>query len=129
MFRFHKTYFILTITLFITEVLITLYVHDSFIRPYFGDVLVVILIYCFVKSFLKVPVLPLAISVLLFAFTIETLQYFDIVKKLGLEHSKLANVVIGNSFAWADMWCYVAGITATLTAEYLRPQKSGKIAA
>ncbi len=127
--RFHKTYFILTILLFLTEVFIALYVHDSFIRPYFGDVLVVILIYCFVKSFLKVPMLPLAIGVLLFAFLVETLQYFDIVKKLGLENSKLANVVIGNSFAWADIWCYVAGIAIVLAAEYLCTQKSGKMAA
>lgn len=129
MFRFSKTYFILAILLFLTEVLIALYVHDSFIRPYFGDVLVVILIYCFVKSFFKVPAMPLAIGILLFAFMVETLQYFEIVKKLGLEHSKLANVVIGNSFAWADMWCYMAGIAIVLIAEYLRTQKSGKVAA
>lgn len=128
MFRFSKAYFILTIFLFLTEVLIALYVHDSFIRPYFGDVLVVILIYCFIKSFLKVPVLPLAIGVLLFAFTVETLQYFAIVKKLGLEHSRLANIVIGNSFAWADIWCYVAGIAVVLIAEYLRPHNSKKMA-
>lgn len=72
--------------------------------------------------------MPLAIGVLLFAFTVETLQYFEIVKKLGLEHSKLANVVIGNSFAWADMWCYTAGIAFVLAVEYLRSQKSEKIA-
>ena len=42
MLRFNKTYFLLTILLFCTEVIIALFVHDNFIRPYFGDVLVVI---------------------------------------------------------------------------------------
>ena len=32
--------------LFVVETLIALFVRDAFIRPYMGDVLVVILIYC-----------------------------------------------------------------------------------
>lgn len=31
------------------EVLIALYVHDDFIRPYIGDVLVVGVVYCFLR--------------------------------------------------------------------------------
>lgn len=65
MLRLNKTYLILTIFLFVIEVLIALFVHDNFIRPYVGDVLVVILIYCFVKSFLDLPEFVLAIGVLL----------------------------------------------------------------
>ena len=38
-----------TIILLITEVLIALYVHDDFIRPYVGDAIVVIVIYTFVR--------------------------------------------------------------------------------
>ncbi len=123
---FHKTYFILTILIFIIEVLIALYVRDSFVRPYFGDVLVVILIYCFVRSFFNWPVVPVAIGVLLFAFAVETLQYLNIVERLGLKDSKLANVVIGNSFAWEDMLCYVAGIAVVLAAEYYCKDKNIK---
>ena len=126
MLRFHKTYFILTLLIFIIEVLIALYVRDSFVRPYFGDVLVVILIYCFVRSFFNWPVVPVAIGVLLFAFAVETLQYLNIVERLGLKDSKLANVVIGNSFAWEDMLCYVAGIAVVLTAEYYCKDKNIK---
>jgi len=37
MLRFNKTYGLLALTLFITEVLIALYVHDGFIRPTVGD--------------------------------------------------------------------------------------------
>ncbi len=113
-------YFVLTILLFITEVIIALYVHDNFVRPYIGDVLVVILIYCFVLSFLKLPQLKVAIGTLLFAFTVETLQYFNFVKIIGLQHSKLANILIGNSFAWADMVAYVVGIIIVVVADRIK---------
>lgn len=63
-----------TLFLFLIEVLIALYAHDRIIRPYIGDLLVVILIYCFVKSFLNTPVWPTAIGVLIFSYTIEVLQ-------------------------------------------------------
>lgn len=125
--RFHKTYFLLFVLIFITEVLIALYVHDDFIRPYFGDVLVVILIYCFVKAFLKIRTLTAAVGVLLFAFLVETLQYFKIIEVLGLEKVKLARVVIGTSFAWMDIWCYIAGFASILLAEYLLTNKNKKI--
>lgn len=44
-------YAIATVILLLTEVLIALYVHDAFVRPYIGDVLVVIVIYTFIRIF------------------------------------------------------------------------------
>jgi hypothetical protein len=117
MLTFNKNYFSLALLVFIIEVGIALYVDDTFIRPYFGDVLVVILLYCFVKSFLKLPVATVALFVLLFTFTIEFLQYLNIVEKLGLQNSKLARTVIGTSFSWEDVVCYVVGITIVLAVE------------
>jgi len=117
MLTFNIKYFFLTILIFIAEVLIALFVHDTIIRPYIGDVLVVILIYCFIKSFLKLPVLAVAVFVLLFSFGIEFLQYLNIVEKLGLQESKIARTVIGTSFAWIDLVCYIAGIIIILIAE------------
>lgn len=117
MLTFNKNYFILAIFLFISEVLIALYVHDNFVRPYLGDVLVVILIYAFIKSFVKLPVLPVALFVLAFSFTIEVLQYFRIVELLGLGHSALARTVIGTSFAWIDLVAYTAGVVIVLVVE------------
>lgn len=117
MLTFNKKYFFLSIILLIIEVLIALFVHDKLIRPYLGDVLVVILIYCFIKSFLQLPVLPAAIFVLLFSFGIEFLQYLNIVEKLGLQNSKIAITVIGTSFAWIDLVCYIAGIIIVLFTE------------
>ena len=117
MLKFSKAYFGLTILLFGIEVLIALFVHDNFIRPYVGDVLVVILIYCFVKSIIDLPEFVLAISVLLVAFAIEFLQYIKIVNVLGLEKSELWRTVLGTSFAWLDMLAYVVGIGVVLMAE------------
>ena len=116
-FTFRARYFIIALVLFITEVLIALYVHDEIIRPYIGDFLVVILLYCFVKSFVNIPVKPAAINVLLFSFLIETGQYFHLLSLLGLEHSNLAKVVLGNSFAWTDLLMYVLGIVVVMMIE------------
>lgn len=115
--QFNRRYFFVAIILFITEVLIALYVHDAIIRPYVGDLLVVILIYCFVKAFLNTPVTPTAIAVLLFAFGIETAQYFNIVKVLGLEKYTIARVVIGTSFEWIDLLAYTTGIIMVIVTE------------
>lgn len=123
MLTFNRNYFGLAVAIFIIEVLIALFVRDNFVRPYLGDVLVVILIYCFVKSFLPLPAFPVAISVMAFAFTIEFLQYVHIVDKLGLRKSTLAKTVIGTSFAWNDILAYIAGIVVILMIERYRPKK------
>jgi hypothetical protein len=117
MLTLNKKYFTLTIIIFTIEVFIALFVRDKFVRPYLGDVLVVILIYCFIKSFLNLPTLPVAIFVLLLAFTIEFLQYIHIVEKLGLQDSKLARTVLGTSFEWGDMLAYVVGVGIVMTVE------------
>jgi len=114
---FNRQYSALAVILFAIEVLIALFVHDNIIRPYVGDVLVVILIYCAVKSFLDTPVVTTALSVLAFSFVIETLQYFKIVEILGLQHSAIAATVIGTSFAWIDIFAYILGIILVLLFE------------
>lgn len=115
--NFHPKYFILTILLLSIEICIALFVHDNFIRPYIGDVLVVILIYCFIKSFFNLPPNITAIAVLLFSFVVETLQYFKVVNLLGLQNSKVASIIIGTSFAWQDIIAYIVGIAIVILAE------------
>lgn len=117
MWHFNKTYFRLTIILFLIEVAIALFIKDRFIRPYLGDVLVVILIYCFVKSLVKISVRKAALGVLLFAFCIEILQYINIVQKLKLQHNTVAKTVIGTSFSWEDILAYLAGIFIVIAVE------------
>src|SRR5690606_23764507 len=119
MLTYNKRYFFIAVILFITEVLIATFLKTGFIRHYFGDFLVVILIYCFVKSFLKIPVVTAAMGVLVFAYFIELLQYLEFVKLIGLEENQLANVVLGNYFEWADMLAYTLGILFVLGVEKL----------
>ncbi|MEI7977235.1 MAG: DUF2809 domain-containing protein [Bacteroidota bacterium] len=114
---FNKNYFIVTFILFIIELLIAFYLHDKIIRPYIGDLLVVILIYTFVKSFLKIGVNKLAFYVLIFAFVIEWLQYINFITLIGLQNNQLAKIVFGNSFEWIDIAAYIGGIAIVLLVE------------
>jgi hypothetical protein len=119
-FKFSFTYSILAIIFFITEVFIALYMHDTVIRPYGGDFLVVMLIYCFVKSFMNTPVMATAIGVLLFAYAVEISQYFHLVNVLGLERSSLAKALMGTSFSLIDLLMYTLGTMAILITEHLK---------
>ena len=109
MFRFQLKSFLIALFIFILEVIIGLYIHDQIIRPYVGDILVVILIYYFIKAFVTIKPLYIAIFTLIFAFTVETLQYIKFIEIIGLQDSTLAKVIIGTSFSWIDMLCYVIG--------------------
>lgn len=118
MFKFNKNYLFIAIFLFITEVLIALYAHDQIIRPYGGDYLVVILLYCFFKSFMRTDYKIIAINVLIFSILIEISQYFQLVNILGLQNSEIMRTIIGTSFAWIDILAYLMGILTVICIEY-----------
>jgi hypothetical protein len=123
MFIFNKRYFSIALLILCIEVWIALYVHDKVIRPYIGDLLVVIFIYAVIKSFLRLPVLEAALFVLFFSFAIELLQGIQIVDKLGLSNSNVARTVIGTSFSWMDLVAYVVGIAIVLAVERARRKR------
>jgi hypothetical protein len=60
-------YIISFLVIFCIEVLIALYVRDRFIRPYVGDMLVVVLVYSFVRIFLPTGIPRMPFYVFLFA--------------------------------------------------------------
>ena len=117
MLTFSFRYFFFALILFLVEVFIALYVHDGFVRPYVGDYLVVMLIYCAVRTFIKISPVKLAIGVLLFSYVIEVLQFFSIVDRLGLSNNKLAKTVMGYGFEWIDLLAYTLGIVTVLILE------------
>ncbi len=123
MFKFNLNYFLGFLFLLITEILIAIYVHDNFVRPFLGDFLVVILLYCFVKSFVQSRELIIAFGVLLFSYLVEFAQYFEIVKLLGLAQNKLANIIIGNYFSVVDLCMYTLGIVFVLIIEFFLRKK------
>lgn len=102
-------YLFATIALFGIEFLIALFVHDKFIRPYVGDVLVVVLLYTFVRIFLPEGVRLLPLYIFLFAAGVELLQYFRIVELLGLSDNRVLSVVVGSVFDVKDIVCYGVG--------------------
>ena len=95
--------------LFAAEVLIALFVHDGFVRPYLGDVLVVILLYFFVRSIIPEGIRLLPLYIFLFAAAIEVLQYFDFVDHIGLGGNRIARIILGTTFSFADILCYAVG--------------------
>ncbi len=105
-----KIYYVILFTiLFIIEVLIALFVHDSFIRPYIGDMLVVILIYCFIRIFIPDRLRLLPLYIFIFALAVEISQYFKLIDVLGLSDSYLAQCIFGSSFDFKDILCYALG--------------------
>lgn len=108
---FNYKYFLTTIFLFLAEISIATFFKDIFwLRAYFGDVLVVILIYTFMLTFLEIKNKTLLnIGVFLFACVIEFAQYFHFAEWFGLKNNKIAMIVLGNSFSWIDILCYAMG--------------------
>jgi hypothetical protein len=122
MFVFRKGYFWLGTAILLAEIAIALFVHDGIIRPYIGDFLAVILVYCFLRSFLNQAVLPLAMVALLVAYLLEAAQYFQVLNRLGLQHFRAAHVILGTAFSWIDMVTYTAGFLAIIGAEKIRAE-------
>ncbi|MFI5138080.1 MAG: DUF2809 domain-containing protein [Sphingobacteriales bacterium] len=118
--KFNKYYFLLAVLLFAIELYIGLYVHDAIIRPFGGDFLVAIFLYCVVKSFINTPLLLTSGLVLLFTYAVEISQYFHLVNRLGLEHSKTAKILLGTTFSFIDLGTYTLGILLVIIAENIK---------
>ena len=120
--HFNRNYFIAFCLLLIIEICIALFVHDTIIRPFIGDVLVVILIYCFVKTFTDTSYPKVILGVLLFAYTVEVLQATSMIHWLGLENNRIAKIILGTTFDWKDLLAYTVGALLILIFEkyYLR---------
>ena len=120
MVKFNNYYFLLAVALFGLEFYIGNSMHDNIIRPYGGDFLVVIFLYCLVKSFINFPVLLTVAWVLIFAYIVEVSQYFHLVRLLGLQHSKVARILLGTSFSFIDLGMYTLGVLVVIVVENLK---------
>lgn len=102
-------YLIIFTILLCIEILIAICVHDTFIRPYVGDLLVVVVLYCIVRVIIpdKYRLIPLWIFVS--AAFIECLQYLKWVERLGIENNAFLRILMGATFDWKDIVCYGIG--------------------
>lgn len=83
---------------------------SGFIRHTFGDYLVVILVYCFLRSFSKTKAIYLALITLVISFIIEFLQLTNFLEVLNLQDNTLAKTVLGSTFSISDLIAYTLGV-------------------
>lgn len=103
------------------EICIGLFVRDNFVRPYVGDMLVTVLLCCFVKALF--PAIRPAAPVFVFSAMVEGLQWLELTEKLGLEGT-VPGIILGSTFDWKDILCYGLGCLAFAgTMQCLRRQK------
>lgn len=103
------TYIIIFVLLFAIEVAIAIFIHDDFVRPFVGDVLVVMLICAFLRTLVPEKIKLIPVFATAFAVMIEVLQYFDFVKHLGLENNIILSTALGRTFDIKDVICYIIG--------------------
>lgn len=116
-------YSVAFLLIFATEIFIALYVRDDFIRPYVGDMLVTVLICCFVRVLIpeKFGVAPLLVFI--FSSLVEIGQYFDFVKLLGLDNNVFISTLLGRTFSFADIICYGIGCAVFAVLDYIIKKK------
>ena len=94
----------------VIEVLIALFVHDSFVRPYLGDVLAVVCVYFAARVvFINKPRF-LSIFVTIFAFLVEIIQLTNLSEIFG--KGSVFSIIVGGTFDIKDLLCYFVGGTA-----------------
>lgn len=111
-------YIIAFAVLMVVEVLIALFIHDSFVRPYLGDVLVVIVVYSLVRIVIPERFRLMPLWVFIFAAGVECLQLFSMVDRLGFGNITFFRVLIGSVFDIKDVLCYGAGCLLLGIHEY-----------
>lgn len=113
----------LFLTILVIEVLIALFIHDSFIRPYVGDVLVVAVVYFFLRIFIpeKYPWLPAAVFV--FAAAVEFSQYLGLTDRLGITNPIL-RIALGSVYDTTDIVCYGIGCAFLAAYEWVRRKRN-----
>lgn len=118
-------YLIAFIVIFLIEVVIALFINDKIIRPYIGDILVIVLMYTFIRSFIKKPIRYLPIYLFVFGVFDEVIQYFNIVKVMGWQSNRILSIIIGSTFDIKDILCYLMGSIILIMWEN-RDQVKGK---
>ncbi len=122
--KLRAVYLLAAAAIFISEVCIALFVHDRFIRPYFGDVLVGILLWCAVRVVLPRRPAFLSPIILAFCFLVEFLQAIHIVELLSLADIPFFVTLIGNSFSVTDLVCYTCGLLPLFLIEWVLYRKT-----
>lgn len=118
--RWSWKYAIIAALILGVEILIALFVRDRFVRPFMGDLLVVVLLYYGFRTILETSAKKVAIGVFIFAFGIELLQYFQFTELLGIQDNKFAVIIWGSTFDKLDLLAYLLGATIAYAIDIKR---------
>ncbi len=116
-FKVRLPYIVATAILLGIEVFIGAFVHDDFIRPFVGDVLVTALL-CAMGRILLPRWSWLPFIVMIFSFVVEIVQMFKLDELLGIEGTVLG-VIVGSTFDPNDLVCYSVGIAVFSSVEFI----------
>lgn len=103
--------------LLIIEASIAYFLKTGFIRHTIGDFLVVIMLYCFFKSFIDLKPITMSLIVLCIAFIVEFLQLTPFLKWFNLQDNAVAKIVLGSTFHVSDLIAYTLGVITVLNIE------------
>ncbi len=105
--------------LLIIEILIGTKAH-GFVRSYGGDVLVLPLLYCLIRSF--TGALPRSLPLCLFGLgcLAELLQWLRLNTLLGFAPDSLPAILIGSCADWKDIISYAVGTLLIAAGEAVR---------
>lgn len=106
------------VLLFAVETLIALFVHDDFVRPYVGDMIVTVVVWSFARIIFPDKFKLMSLYVMIFSILVEVGQYFHYTELLGITNPILVTIM-GTSFAWADIACYAVGCVVAAVADVL----------
>lgn len=116
-------YLFLFVLLLLTEILIGVFLKGGFIRAYGGDILVLPLLYAFLRILFPksdnftVRVLPFGLFI--FGVFVEALQGLHIADRLHIT-SPIIRIIIGSTFDFLDIACYFAGMLLIYGFLYVR---------
>lgn len=127
MSRLRKIHLLIAVLLFCIEIIIAFTLRSGILRTWGGDVIVVMLIYFFVRACLSAGLWVIAFGTLIFAYVIEISQHFKLIHRLGIEENMIARLILGNTFQWSDFIAYTLGVFLALWIDkYLVHRYGGK---
>ena len=104
--------------IFVAEAAIAIYCKKGFIRHWFGDFLVVVLLYCTTQALWPGAVLKRVLFVGIVALSIELLQTTEFLTTIGLQEYRWARLVFGTTFSWSDLLAYFPGLLSVVLVEW-----------
>lgn len=122
--RKHIRYIIIFVILLVIEILIGKFVHKGFIRDYGGDILIIPMLYSFIRSFWvkdsKAVRLYLPLGLFVLGVCVELLQGANLIDILKIDRHSIIGIILGSTFDVKDILCYLAGTVLILGKSVVR---------